>query len=68
MSLKVADQVRAEMARRRVKQKDLVSALEMAQPAVSRRMNGKVPFNVDELAKIAELLGVRIVDLIPQED
>jgi len=54
----VAGEVRAEAARRRVSQRAIAVALGVSQTAVSRRLNGEIPFDVDELGKVAELLGV----------
>lgn len=55
---RVADSVRAELARRKITQTELAEALGMTQPAVSRRMSGAVPFDTEELGRIADLLGV----------
>lgn len=52
------------MARRRVTQSDLASALNMSQPAVSRRLNGTVDFTVSELTTVAALLGLDASDLL----
>ena len=59
----VAENVRAEMARRRVSQKDLADALGLTQPPISRRFHGLVPFDVAELEIVARVLGVTIADL-----
>jgi transcriptional regulator with XRE-family HTH domain len=55
---RVADSVRAEMARRKITQTELAESLGMTQPAISRRMSGAVPFDTEELGRIADLLGV----------
>jgi transcriptional regulator with XRE-family HTH domain len=55
---RVADTVRAELARRRVSQAQLSAALGVSQPAISRRLTGAVPFTVDELHAVAALLGL----------
>lgn len=54
----LTDNIRAEMARRRMPQAQLASALSMTQQAVSARLNGRTPIDVDELATIARELGV----------
>jgi transcriptional regulator with XRE-family HTH domain len=59
-SLRIAASVRAEMARRRMSQKDLAELLGMTQPALSRRLTGEVPFAVDDLPLFAEALGVPV--------
>jgi transcriptional regulator with XRE-family HTH domain len=63
----VAGAVRAELARRRLTQTDLAAALGLSQQAASRRLAGKVPFDIDELSRVADLLRVRLVDLLPAE-
>lgn len=61
----VAGAVRAELARRQVGQRQVAEALGISQPAVSRRLAGEVAFNVDELAAVADLLGMDARDLMP---
>lgn len=55
---RVAAEVRAEMARRRITQSDVGKSLGLSTAAVSRRLRGVVPFDVNELSTIAALLGV----------
>lgn len=55
------------MARKRVTQGVVAYELDMTQQAVSRRLTGAVPFDVDELVAVARLLGVDIADLLPRE-
>jgi transcriptional regulator with XRE-family HTH domain len=59
----VVEEIRALMGRRRVSQKQLGEALGLAQPTMSKRMNGKIPFDLDELDAIAEFFDVPITDL-----
>lgn len=54
----VAAEVRAEMARQRISQSRVRLALGLSQSAMSRRITGELPFDVGELAALAELLGV----------
>lgn len=61
----VAANVRGELARRRLGQVQIAQALGISQAAVSRRLNGSVPLDVNELAVIARLLGVSAADLLP---
>jgi len=56
--------VRAEMARRRVTQRQIAEALGLSQTQISRRLAGEVAFNVDELAVVADFLGVAISTLV----
>ncbi|WP_029291819.1 helix-turn-helix transcriptional regulator [Cellulomonas sp. HZM] len=61
---RVADEVRAAMARRRVTQTMVADRLNMSQAAVSRRLSGSVAFDVNELAAVADLLGIESADLL----
>lgn len=63
---RVAANVRAEMARRSVTQSDLALTMGRSQHFVSRRLLGKVPFDIDELDQIASQLGVDLADLIAE--
>lgn len=56
--------VRGEMARKGVTQVDLASALGVSQAAVSARLRGVTPFDINELATIAALLGVTVERLV----
>jgi predicted transcriptional regulator len=53
---RVAGNVRAELSRANVTQAQVATLLGRTQAAVSRRITGKVPFNVEELALIAGFL------------
>lgn len=56
----VADEVRAHLARHRVTQRDVASLLGKAQPTISRKLDGRTPFTLRELALIADRLGVEV--------
>lgn len=56
--------VRAEMARRAISQASLGEALGLSQASVSLRLNGKVAFSIDELARAAGLFGVSLETLV----
>lgn len=56
----IAGEVRAELARRRLTGRKIARALGMSEVYVSRRLTGQVPFNVNDLSAIAELLDVPI--------
>lgn len=62
----VAAEVRAELARQRRPQRDLAEAIGLSQQAASRRLCGEVPFDIAELAKVAELLRVPIEQFLPE--
>lgn len=57
---RVGDEVRAALARRQISQTVLGQNLGLSQAAVSRRLLGEIPFDVDELTKIAALVDVPI--------
>ena len=61
----VAANVRMELARRRLGQVQVARVLGISQAAVSRRLNGSVPLDVNELSLIADLLGMAASDLLP---
>lgn len=60
----VADNIRAEMARKRVTQQTVAEHLGVSQPAVAARMSGKTPLDVNELFAIADLLDVPASQLL----
>lgn len=57
---RVAAEVRAEMARRRVSQSELARRLGEGQPWVNRRVNGDVALDLDDLERISEALDAPI--------
>lgn len=60
---RIADAVRAELARAGVTQAEIGRALGLSQPAMSRRMAGTVEFSAVELQRIAHTLGVSVAAL-----
>lgn len=62
---RVAGEVRAAAARRRMSGTQLARLIGVSQVAMSRRLNGRMAFRVDELAILAEALDVPISDLLP---
>ena len=60
----VTENIRAEMARRRVTQKDLANILGIAQSRISARMSGKYSWQLDELIPVADALGISVETLI----
>ncbi len=57
---RVAGEVRAELARARISGNKLAALLGQSQPYWSRRLSGKVAFDVDDLEALSGLLGVPI--------
>jgi len=64
LSGEVAANIRAELARQKVSQTQVAERLGLSQAAVSRRLSGALPFELDEIAAVADLLNVRARDLI----
>ena len=56
--------VRAEAARRNIRQTEICEALDLNQNAVSRRMLGKIEWSASQIAKLADLLQVSASDLL----
>jgi transcriptional regulator with XRE-family HTH domain len=61
---RTAAEIRAEMARQRKTQADLAEVLGLSQMAVSRRLNAEVDTSLDEIADIAEWLGVTFAQMV----
>ena len=60
----VAANVRAELARRRIRQSDVAQRLGVSRQNVAQRLNGSVDFRVGELIAIADMLGITIAELL----
>ena len=60
---RLASNIRAELARRQISQATMGRHLGMAQPSLSRRLTGRVPFAADELVAIAAYLHVSLDSL-----
>lgn len=60
----VAAEIRAELARRRIRQAKLAALLGISQVSVSRRLSGETPFDINELVKVAEFLGIPVSDIL----
>lgn len=63
---RVAANIRAELARRKLGGVDLARVLGMSQAAASRRLTGEVPFGINEVAVTADWLGVDMVALFSE--
>jgi transcriptional regulator with XRE-family HTH domain len=64
---KVAEEIRALMARRNISRQRVARALGVSHTTVWRRLNGDTALNLDELELIATVLGVSVHDLMPRE-
>lgn len=60
----IADNIRAEMARHRVTQRDLAAALDLSPAGINRRLTGFTRISADELVSIASALGVKPAQLL----
>lgn len=63
-SLSVAGAVRAELARRNLSGEALIPVLGIGRNAVYARLRGERSFEVEEVAKIADFLGIQISALV----
>ncbi|MBF6301207.1 helix-turn-helix transcriptional regulator [Nocardia amamiensis] len=61
---RVASSARAEIARANLSQSMVARHLRLSQQAISRRLTGKVTFDVVELKRLADLLGISVEVLI----
>jgi transcriptional regulator with XRE-family HTH domain len=68
LSRRVAAEVRAEMARKRITGRALARTLGRSANWVSLKTSGAQGIDLDELETIAAALGVTIVDLLPRRD
>lgn len=65
---RTAGAVRAELARRNIKGRELAAALDWSVTTTWRRLNGSQPFNVDQLDQVAQFLGVPVATLLPERE
>jgi transcriptional regulator with XRE-family HTH domain len=64
MRQRVSENVKVLMARRGVRQPQIMAILGMSQAAVSRRLNGQHPWDIDELERISEAFEVPVTELV----
>jgi len=64
LRLAAAEEVRALMGRRRMSQTALADVLGVTQTQVSKRLRGVIPFDIDEIERLAEYFGVDPADLL----
>jgi transcriptional regulator with XRE-family HTH domain len=63
---RIAAAVRAELARQQKTQREAAAIIGQTQQAVQVRLAGKRSFRAEELAKLAEALGVPVTRFIPE--
>lgn len=61
----VASEIRAWMARKRLTRTELARRLEVDDTWVGKRLNGRTEIGLTDLEKIADVLDVEIIDLLP---
>lgn len=64
----VAEEVRALLARRRISGVQFAKKIGKSQPYFSRRLNGDVAFDLDDLEAIATALDIDVSDLFPSRE
>lgn len=67
LSDQVAEEILSLMGRRRINKAELARRLGQKQDWIGRRLNGRQPFDVEDLQRIAVILGVDAVDLLPRK-
>jgi transcriptional regulator with XRE-family HTH domain len=63
----VAEEVRVMMVRKRITGAALAERIGRSAAYLSRRLTGETAFDLDDLFRISEVLGVRMVDLLPRD-
>lgn len=66
--LTVAGEIRAELARQRVTQTELVRRLGVSRPWLVRRLSGETPLTMADIATIADILNVPVTQLVAPID
>ena len=67
LSMRVAEEIRVLMVRRRVNQKQLAQRLNVSAMWVSGRLTGQTEIAVNDLPRIAAALEVPMADLLPAD-
>jgi transcriptional regulator with XRE-family HTH domain len=63
-SVLVGRNIRAELFRHGLRQADLAAPLRVVPSAVSHRLTGRTPLDINELVSIAQLLGIPLGRLL----
>lgn len=67
LTMRVAAEIRAEVARQRVTHRELGRRINLSQPQVTRRLNGRLAMDTAELERIAQALGVSVDRFLPRQ-
>lgn len=68
LSARVAEEIRVLLTRRRMSGRKLAEALGVSQSAMSARLTGVTPIDLNDLERIAGILNVEVTDLLPRRD
>jgi len=63
----VAEELRALLGRRKMSATQLARHMGVSQAYIWRRLNGETAFDLDDLEKIASILAVDVLDLLPRD-
>lgn len=68
----LAEEIRAEAARKRISYRKLAAALEevngLSRPSLVRMMNGERPWDVNSLSIVAKMLDTSVAELVGRAD
>jgi len=62
---RVAEEIRVILVRRQIRASELARTLGWTENYISRRLTGKIPFDVNDLGALAALLGVPVTSFFP---
>jgi transcriptional regulator with XRE-family HTH domain len=62
----VAEEILALMGRRRMNKAELARRLGCDETWIGKRLNGRITINLDDLQRIAPILGVEVTALLPK--
>ena len=63
-AVRVANEVRVALTRLHMSQAALAEQIGMPKSALSRRLTGEKPFDINEITKVADVLGVPLDQLV----
>lgn len=55
----IAAEIRAELGRANISQAEFAARCDMTPSSFSRRMSGEIPWNTDEIERVAKELGIQ---------
>lgn len=65
LSQAVAEEIRVVLTRRRMSGRQLAAMLDVSQTWLSTRLNGTTPIDLNDLQRIAYVLDVDVIELLP---